>query len=196
MEGALDSALLRLMSFIGPRILLKTALLAAAVFATSHALGADCVPFAEARRHLGRTQCVTGTVVHVKEGSNGVTFLDFCENYETCPFVVVVFQGDLRRVGDVRQLAGRAIEIKGTVEEYDGRAEIILRHPQQLLGDSASLLIPLSKDAALAPTLPADYDVERRGHYSAGKFKHPKKAKATTKKKQGAPVSIEDSSQP
>jgi hypothetical protein len=183
------------MHLFGLRFLLKAALLAAAVFATSHALATDCVHFPEARRHLGKTQCVTGTVVHVKEGSNGVTFLDFCENYETCPFVVVVFQSDLRRVGDVRRLAGRAIEIKGTVEEYDGRAEIILRHPQQLLGDSASLLIPLSKDAALAPTLPADYDVERRGHYSAGKLKHPKKAKTSAKKKQGAPVSIEDSSQ-
>jgi hypothetical protein len=44
--------------------------------------------------------------------------------------------------------------------------------------------------------LPKDYDVERRGHYSAGKIKHPKKAKAPVKKKQGAPVSIEDSGQP
>jgi DNA/RNA endonuclease YhcR with UshA esterase domain len=134
-------------------------------------------------------------VVHVEEGSNGVTFLDFCENYETCPFVVVVFQGDLRRVGNLHQLTGRTIEIKGTVEEYDGRAEIVLRHSQQL-GDSASLLTPLSKDAALAPSLPRDYDVERQGHYSAGSPKRPKKAKATARKKQGAPVSIEDPSQP
>jgi len=183
------------MRSICPRFLGKAALLAAAVLTTGHALATDCVPFAEARHHLGKTQCVTGTVTHVKEGNNGVTFLDFCENYETCPFTVVVFQGDLRRVGDVRQLTGRAIEIKGTVEEYDGRAEIILRHPQQL-GEGASLLPPLSKDAALAPTLPKDYDVERRGHYNAGKLKRPKKAKATAAKKQGAPVSIEDPSQP
>ena len=177
------------------RVLLKAALLAAAVFITSHALADDCVPFGEARHHLGKTQCVSGTVVRVEEGSNGVTFLDFCENYETCPFVVVVFQGDLRRLGDVRQLRGRVIEIKGTVEEYDGRAEIVLRHPQQL-GDGAFLLTPLSKDAALAPTLPRDYDVERQGHGSAGSLKRPKKAKATATKKQGAPVSIEDPSQP
>lgn len=194
MEGALDLAPARRMRSMCLRILWKAALLAAAVFTTSHALASDCVSFAEAHHHLGKTRCVTGTVVHVKEGNSGVTFLDFCENYETCPFVVVVFQGDLRRVGDVHQLTGRAIEIKGTVEEYDGRAEIILRHPQQL-GDSASLLLPLSKDAAVAPTLPREYDVERRGRYSAGKFKYPKKAKAATKKKQGAPVSIEDPSQ-
>jgi len=177
------------------RSLLRASLLAGAVFTASHALASDCVPFGEARHHVGKTQCVTGTVVHVKEGTNGVTFLDFCENYETCPFTVVVFQGDLRRVGDVRQLTGRAVEIKGTVEEYDGRAEIILRHPQQL-GDGAFLLTPLSKDAALAPTLPRDYDVERQGHGSAGSLKRPKKAKATATKKQGAPVSIEDPSQP
>lgn len=195
MEGAIDPALVRLMHLFCLRSLLKAALLAAAISTASHASATDCVPFAEARHHLGKTQCVTGTVVHVKEGNSGVTFLDFCENYETCPFVVVVFQGDLRRVGDVRRLTGRAIEIKGTVEEYDGRAEIILRHPQQL-GDSASLLSPLSKDAALAPSLPGDYDVERRGHYSAGKLKHPKKTKATAKKKQGAPVSVEDPNQP
>jgi DNA/RNA endonuclease YhcR with UshA esterase domain len=152
------------------------------------------VSFAEAHHHLGKAKCITGTVVQVKEGNSGVTFLDFCENYETCPFTVVVFPSDLRRVGDVHQLAGRTIEIQGTVEEYDGRAEIILRRPQQL-GDSASLLTPLSKDAVLAPTLPKEYDVERRGRYSVGKLKHPKNAKSPAKKKQGPPVSIEDPGQ-
>ena len=195
MEGAIDSALLGLMPLFCMPSVLNAALLAAAVSTASLAFAANCVPFAEAHHHLGKTQCITGRVVHAKEGNSGVTFLDFCENYETCPFTVVVFQGDLRRVGDVRQLAGQAITIKGTVEEYDGRAEIILRHPQQL-GDGASLLTPLPKDAALAPSLPKDYDVERRGHYSAGTFKRPRKAKAAAKKKQGAPVSIEDPSQP
>jgi DNA/RNA endonuclease YhcR with UshA esterase domain len=183
------------MRFIRVRCFLKAACLFATVFTTSHALASDCVPFAEAHHYLGKTKCVTGTVVQVKEGNNGVTFLDFCEHYETCPFTVVVFQGDLRRVGDVYQLAGRTIEIRGTVDEYDGRAEIILRHSQQL-GDSASLVPALPKDEILAPSLPKDYDVERRGHYSAGKFKHPKRAKVAAKKKQGAPGSIEDPSQP
>lgn len=179
------------MRSIGLQLVWTVALLSAAFFLSGQAFASDCVPFAQAHHYLGKTRCVTGTVVHVKEGNSGVTFLDFCENYETCPFVVVVFRGDLRRVGDVHQLTGRAIEITGTVEEYDGRAEIILRHPQQL-GDSASLLTPLSKEAVLAPSLPSEYDVERQDHYSAGKFKHPKKAKAPATKKQGAPVSIED----
>ena len=81
---------------------------------------ADCIPFTDARQHVGSTQCVRGTVLNVKEGSKGVTFLDFCEDFRTCPFVVVVFPGDLKQVGDVRQLKGRTIEIKGTVTSYDG----------------------------------------------------------------------------
>ncbi len=105
---------------------------------------AECVSFTDAHQHIGKTQCVRGTIFHVKEGSKGVTFLDFCENFETCPFTVVVFASDLKHVGDVRQLKGRAIEIKGTVQDYDGRAEIILRHPQQL-GKNAGLVHPFPK---------------------------------------------------
>jgi DNA/RNA endonuclease YhcR with UshA esterase domain len=172
----------------------RSTLLALVVLSSSFVSAADCVSFAEARHYIGKSQCISGTIFHVKDGRNGVTFLDFCEDYEVCPFTVVVFANDLRKMGDVKQLKGRSIQINGKVEEYDGRAEIILRNPQQL-GEAASLLPPLSQDAALAPTLPADYDVERRGHYSAGKFKRPKKAKATATNKQGAPTSMEDPSQ-
>ena len=146
-------------------------------------VSAECVSFTDAHQHIGKTQCVRGTIFNVKEGSKGVTFLDFCENFETCPFTVVVFASDLKHVGDVRQLKGRAIEIKGTVQDYDGRAEIILRHPQQL-----------GKNAGLVPPLPKSYDVERRGKYSPGKFKRPKAAKRS-QKKQGSPVDIEDPSE-
>jgi DNA/RNA endonuclease YhcR with UshA esterase domain len=182
------------MPFLSVIPLLRTVLVAGMVLCAARASATDCVTFAEARQHIGKTQCIRGTVLHVQGGSNGVTFLDFCEDYETCPFTVVVFPGDLRKLGDVGQLTGRAVAIKGTVEEYNGRAEIILRHPQQL-GDGASLLTPFPKDAALAPSLPGEYDVERRGHYSAGTFKHPKKTK-TKHKKQSRPTGIEDPSEP
>jgi hypothetical protein len=180
------------MRFVSAIPLMRTILAVTVLFA-AQAFAADCIPFTEARQHVGKTQCIRGTVLHVQDGGDGVTFLDFCEDYDSCPFTVVVFPGDLKQVGDIRQLTGQAIEIKGTVEEYDGRSEIILRHPQQL-GDTASLLPALPKDAYLAPEPPGAYDVERQGHYSAGKFKHPKKAK-TKHKKQGRPIGIEDPSE-
>ncbi len=146
----------------------------------------DCVSFAEASQHVGGTQCVTGTVLHVEDGSNGVTLLNFCKDAKACPFTVVVLPRDLKRVGDVRQLEGRQIEIKGTIEDYDGRAQIVLRRTQQLSGAAAFLLFP---------RVPTDYDVERQPHNSAGSIKRPKAAKKT-ETKQGEPVSIEDPGEP
>jgi hypothetical protein len=138
-------------------------------------LFASCLPFDQARNHLGETQCITGRVLHVKEGSRGVRYLDFCEDYRLCPFTVVIFPYDLKKIGDVRELAGRVIEIRGEVREYDNRAEIILENSKQLGGEGIHL-----------PPLPKNFDVENRGHFSAGN-PHPPKTHHARKKK-GTPT--------
>ena len=112
-----------------------------------------CVSITDAAKHIGATKCVIGKVIRVKQGNRGVHFFDFCEDYRTCPFTVVVFSGDLERIGDVRQLVGRQIEIDAEIRSYDGRAEIVLRRLGQLRGDAARI-----------PALPKDYDVERHGN--------------------------------
>jgi len=131
----------------------------------------DCIPTHEARQHVGETKCVTGKVLRVKVGMKGVHFLDFCEDQMACPFTVVVFASDLKDVGDVRRLVGRTIEIHGAVKLYDARAEIVLNRIGQITGGSA-----------LIPPLPKNYDVENRGHYSAGRLR-PTKKPAKTKAK-------------
>ena len=131
----------------------------------------DCISIGEASKHVGETKCVTGKVLRVKAGARGVHFVDFCEDQAACPFSVVVFSSDLKDVGDVRRLAGRVIEIHGPVKIYDGRAEIILHRINQLTGGST-----------LIPPLPKNYDVEKEGHYSAGRMrptKKPAKVKGT-----------------
>ena len=132
---------------------------------------ADCLPVAEARKHVGEVKCVTGMVVRVKQGARGVHFLDFCDDFRLCTFTVVIFPGDLKNVGDVGQLQGRTVEIHGQVKEYDGRAEIILEEYRQLGGAGARI-----------PPLPKNYDVEKKGRYSAGTFSHPKAKRKTSKK--------------
>ena len=131
----------------------------------------DCISIQEAGQHVGENKCVAGKVLRIKVGTKGVHFLDFCEDQMACPFSVVVFPSGLKDVGDVRGLAGRSIEIHGAIKLYDGRAEIILNHISQITGG-----------AAMIPPLPKNYDVENRGHYSAGRLrptKKPAKAKAT-----------------
>jgi hypothetical protein len=137
----------------------------------SVAAASDCIPIYEAKTHVGENKCITGKVVRVKAGARGVHFVDFCEDQASCPFTVVVFPSDLKDVGDVRRLAGHVIEIHGPVKLYDGRAEIILNRVNQLTGGST-----------LIPPLPKNYDVEKQGHYSAGRIrpaKKPAKVKAT-----------------
>ena len=68
---------------------------------------AACIPFAQAEKYIGETQCVTGKVLRVETGSRGVHYLDFCEDHQSCSFSVVVFSSDLRNVGDVGQLVGK-----------------------------------------------------------------------------------------
>lgn len=131
----------------------------------------DCIPIQDASHHVGETKCVTGKVLRVKVGAKGVHFLDFCEDQMACPFTVVVFAPDLKDVGDVRRLAGHNIEINGPVKLYDGRAEIVLSRISQIDGG-----------VALIPAIPKNYDVENRGHYSAGHVrptKKPARTKAT-----------------
>lgn len=158
----------------------KALLLLAPALLMSSLSAADCIPIAEAAKHVGATRCVSGKVLYVKQGNRGVTFLSFCEDYRLCPFSVVVFPGDLKSVGDVRQLQGKDIEVHGPIKLYDGRAEIILRDYKQLSGEAAQI-----------PPLPKGYDVEKKGRYSAGKFSYPSKRKPA-KKRQTAPAQTEE----
>ncbi len=88
-------------------------------------------------------------------------------------------------MGDIHQLEGRKVEIEGMLQQHDGRAEIVIRHTQQL-GESAYVVIP---------RVPTDYDVEKAGHGRAGSIR---KAKATRRKprRQSEPISIADPNEP
>ena len=140
------------------------------LFCASFLVASDCIPIQDASKHVGETKCVAGKVLRVKL-SQRVHFLDFCADQLACPFTVVVFSHDLKDVGDVRRLEGRSIEISGAIKIYDGKPEIILSRISQISGGKAMI-----------PPLPKEYDVEKTGHYSAGRL-YPSKKPAKTKAK-------------
>jgi RecG-like helicase len=142
---------------------------------------AACVPFTEAKKHVGDSLCITGKVLKVANSPrSGTHFLNFCENYRDCPFSVVVFAKDLSKVGDVRQLEGQEIKIYGKVRQYKGEAEIILNDVRQLKGEATKL-----------PPVPKSYDAENRGRYSAGRFKDAREKKTREKKPAHGPTTTE-----
>jgi hypothetical protein len=156
------------------------------LFLTAFAAAEDapgCIPFEQAAKHLGQKQCVTGRVLHVEQ-TQGATFLDFCSDYRVCPLTVVAFRGDLRRIGDLRHLAGQLVQIQGKIEEYEGRVEIQLENARQLLGAAAKL-----------PPLPKEYDVTQRGRASTGDYNLPRSKRRPSRKRQPH-ISAEDPTLP
>lgn len=150
--------------------LIRAALLAASLAVTA---AAECIPYTDAPKNMGRTVCVTGKVVKVGHSPrSGTHFLNFCDDYKNCPFTVVVFARNLAQVGDLRWLEGKTIEIHGKIKDYNGQAEIILSDVRQLTGEAAKL-----------PPLPKTYDAATKGSHSAGEFRTSKPAKAKTKSK-------------
>ena len=141
---------------------------------------AECMPITDALNHIGEVRCVSGKVVRVGRGDGGVTYFDFCEDHLACPFSAVIFSHDLKSIGDVRHLAGRVVEIHGPVKGYDGHAEIIVQESRQLGGDGARI-----------PPLPKSYDVEQKGHYSAGNIRRPKRPRTVYPKKHPAKTPID-----
>ena len=93
---------------------------------------AGCVDIQGAAPLAGKTGCVSGRVLKVFTSKGGNTFFDFCEDYHNCPFTSVIFSSDKSKFGDVQSLAGREIEIRGSVTVYQGRPEIIIRDPGQI----------------------------------------------------------------
>jgi DNA/RNA endonuclease YhcR with UshA esterase domain len=91
-----------------------------------------CVEISRAGLHTGENTCVEGRVLRVFTSRSGSTFLDFCQDYRSCPFTSVIFAGDRSRFGNLGSLEGRNVEIAGEITTYNGRAEIIVRDPKQI----------------------------------------------------------------
>ena len=103
-----------------------------AMLARAAGANASCIDFHDAGSRTGQTGCVSGQVLKVFASRSGNTFLDFCPEYRNCPFTSVTFSSDRGKFGDLSALSGRRLEIHGPITTYNGRAEIIVREPQQI----------------------------------------------------------------
>lgn len=91
-----------------------------------------CVDFHDVASHVGQSGCVAGRILRVYTSRGGNTFLDFCPDYRRCPFTSVIFASDSDKFGNLQTLMSREVEIRGDITVYQGRAEIIIRDPQQI----------------------------------------------------------------
>ncbi len=87
--------------------------------------------YTEAANHIGENATIKGKVLKVFTAKSGVTFFDFCQNYQTCSFSAVIFASDLEKFKDIKSYE-REVKIKGLIKSYNGKAEIILNGPEQI----------------------------------------------------------------
>jgi hypothetical protein len=91
-----------------------------------------CTDIRNAASLVGKNVCVSGLVLRVYSAHSGNTFLDFCQDYRTCPFSSVIFAADVSKFNDLESWQGKRVEIRGDVVRYQGRAETIIHDPQQV----------------------------------------------------------------
>ncbi len=87
--------------------------------------------YSEAPKHIGERATVRGTVEKIFTAKSGVTFFDFCQGFDACPFGAVVFASDLKSFGDLKRYQ-RAVKLYGVIKSYQGKAEMVLNGPDQI----------------------------------------------------------------
>lgn len=90
------------------------------------------IEYTEASSHIGDIASVRGKLVEAYTSKSGTVFLDFCPNYKNCPFSGVIFADDAKKFGDLSRYAGKIVTLTGKISLFQGRAEIVLKNPNQL----------------------------------------------------------------
>jgi len=87
--------------------------------------------YTEAPDHIGERAIIRGTVLKTFTAKSGVSFFDFCQGFDACPFSAVVFASDLDKFGDLAKYE-RAVKLTGVIKSYQGSAEMVLNGPEQI----------------------------------------------------------------
>ncbi len=92
----------------------------------------DCAPFSNAKNLVGKEACVVGRVLNVTESRAGNVFLNFCRDYKECGFSAVALKKSNSQLGDLHDLEGKFVELRGPIKSYRGEPEIELTSRDQL----------------------------------------------------------------
>jgi len=94
---------------------------------------AEVIPATEAASHVGQSVTIEGVVGEVHTARSGkATFVDIGGNYPNEAFTAVLFARSMSSVGDVSGLAGKTVDVTGTVQMYDGKPEIVVSSRGQI----------------------------------------------------------------
>jgi DNA/RNA endonuclease YhcR with UshA esterase domain len=112
---------------------MKALVLALLLALTAAPALAETIPAAEAKNHIDKDVTVEGVVSEVHHAASGrVIFIEIGGRYPSNPFSAVIFKDNFNKFPNVDSLVGKTVDVTGKIQDYRGRAEIILNDPAQL----------------------------------------------------------------
>lgn len=96
-----------------------------------------CIPPDQAMQYLHHDVCVEVHVYRVVDASDGIHFLDVCSPQTSdadCHFFLLSSDEDKKFTGNLQQLVGQTIQIRGKIRTLQGRTDMIFSTQQQLHG--------------------------------------------------------------
>jgi hypothetical protein len=111
----------------------KILLIVAVILITSgYAFSENTVNWSDASNHYGKYKTVEGIIVSTRCLPK-VCFLNFDKNYKTT-FSAVIFAADLPKFppNPDQYYRNKKVQITGTIKEYEGKPEIILKDQGQI----------------------------------------------------------------
>lgn len=93
--------------------------------------GKKNISAAEAKDHVGETLVVAGRIAQVAIWEKQV-YLNLDKKFPDSLLTCVIFAPATNLFGDLRKLEGKQVEVKGKIEDYKGKPQIVLNNPNQL----------------------------------------------------------------
>jgi hypothetical protein len=96
-----------------------------------------CIPPEQALQHLHKDVCVEAHVYRVVDATDGIRFLDVCSPETSdadCHFFILSSTEDKKSVGNLEELVGQTIQIRGKLLPIQGRADMVLSSKEQFHG--------------------------------------------------------------
>jgi DNA/RNA endonuclease YhcR with UshA esterase domain len=89
------------------------------------------IPATEADKHYEETITVTGKLAQVTIREK-LVYVNLDKKHPDTPLTCVMFARATNRFGDLKQLEGKRVEVRGRIEEYKEKPQIILNSRNQL----------------------------------------------------------------
>jgi len=101
---------------------------------TEEKTGLKVIDACQARNYYGKEVIVEGKVIATYLSKKNNLFLNFGNPYPKQCFSAVIFNSDLSKfgVGSEKYYDQKTVRIRGKIQEYQGKPEIILKTPEQI----------------------------------------------------------------